>query len=396
MKKFPYLFILIPSFLLGQEPETEKGIHFDHSSFTELLAKAKKENKIIMVDAYTSWCGPCKWMVKNIFPNDTVAAYYNTNFINAKIDMEKGEGIELAKKYEVSCYPTYLFIDGSGQLLHRRSSSMEAKEFIGLGTAALDPAKQFSTYRKKYEAGNAIPDEMAEYVTMRGRTCLPVKEEMGQYFKTQKDEDLLSQRNWNILVECRMDIRADSREFRYLIDHRADYEKLYTPGMVAGLIKSCYSFALRNYVTDKNMDGYNKLKEEITQKKLPFGEEMLLNSDMSLYKSTKDWSSYAEVAAKYIDKFKKEDYNTLNTIAWDFYENVSDVAMLAKAEEWAKHSVELHTGYFNTDTYAAVLYKLGKKQEAMAAAERAIELAKKENQDFKDTQQMLDKIKALQ
>jgi uncharacterized protein YyaL (SSP411 family) len=62
-----------------------------------LSFKAKKENKLIFVDAYASWCGPCKLMVKNIFPLKTVGDYYNSHFINAKIDMEKGEGIELAK-----------------------------------------------------------------------------------------------------------------------------------------------------------------------------------------------------------------------------------------------------------------------------------------------------------
>jgi predicted RNA polymerase sigma factor len=69
--------------------------------------------------------------------------------------------------------------------------------------------------------------------------------------------------------------------------------------------------------------------------------------------------------------------------------------MLAKAEEWAKHSVELHPGYFNCDTYAAVLYKLGKKAEAQAAAEKAIELAKKEGADYGSTQELLEKINAM-
>src|SRR6185503_10815231 len=98
-----------------------------------LLARAKKEKKMIMVDAFTTWCGPCKWMAKNIFPNDTVAEFYNKNFINAKIDMEKGEGPDLAKKYEVGCYPTFLFIDGNGQLIHRQSGGGEVKSFIQLG-----------------------------------------------------------------------------------------------------------------------------------------------------------------------------------------------------------------------------------------------------------------------
>ena len=395
MKKAFYLFLLIPAVVFGQLPETEKGIHFEQGTFASLVEKAKKENKMIMLDAYTTWCGPCKWMAKNIFPNDTVAAYYNANFINAKIDMEKGEGIDIAKKYQVSCYPTYLFIDGNGQLAHRISSSMPAKQFVEQGMNAMDPAKRFVTYQKKYDSGKSTPDEMAEYILMRGRTCLPAKDEMAKYFSTQKDEDLTQKRNWSLLWENRISINTDSREFRYFIDHQTDFEKLYEPTEVTRVAKDAYTFALYNDVKSKNTDAYNKRKAEILQRNFSFSEEMVLSSDMSLYQANKDWKQYAENSAKYIEKFKKDDYNTLNNIAWDFYENVDDKAMLAKAEGWIKHSVELQPGYFNYDTYAAVLYKLGKKTEAKATAEKAIELAKKTGDDYKATQEMLDKINAM-
>ena len=297
MKKIFLLFTFIPFLSFGQN-NTEKGIHFERGTFAELLAAAKKENKMIMVDAFTTWCGPCKWMAKNIFPNDTVAAVYNKNFINAEIDMEKGEGLDIAKKYQVSCYPTYLFIDQNGQLLHRQSGSMEAKDFIELGQSAMNPAKQFTSVKRKYDSGAATNDEMADYVLMRGRSCLSVKDEMAKYFSTQPESELTNKRNWNIITECRMDITADSREFRYLVDHKAEYEKLYTADIVNPVIESCYSFALRNLIKDKNNEGYAKLKEEILKKNFSFSEEMVLSSDMSLYKTNKDWNKYAEATIK--------------------------------------------------------------------------------------------------
>ena len=87
-----------------------KTLAFEHGTFQEIKAKALKENKLIFIDAYTVWCGPCKQMAINVFTDDAVANYYNANLINAKIDMEKGEGIEIAKLYEVNCYPNLLFI----------------------------------------------------------------------------------------------------------------------------------------------------------------------------------------------------------------------------------------------------------------------------------------------
>ena len=116
---------------------------------------------------------------------------------------------------------------------------------------------------------------------------------------------------------------------------------------------------------------------------------------MFMFQLIKDWDSYAKAASTYADKFVKDDYNQLNSIAWSFYENISDRSLLAKAAEWAKRSVELKEEYAYCDTYAAVLFKLGKNPEAQAMAEKAIQLAKQENQDYRSTQELLDKINAM-
>ncbi|TAL58582.1 MAG: DUF255 domain-containing protein [Bacteroidetes bacterium] len=386
---------LTPAFTFAQTQESEKGIYFERGTFSEILAKAKKENKMVMVDAYTTWCGPCKWMVKNIFPNDTVGEFYNKNFVNAKIDMEKGEGIDLAKKYNVSCYPTYLFMDADGQLLHRVSSTMQIKQFIELGTNAMNPAKQFAMYQKKYNSGTISTDELAEYILMRGRSCMSVKDEMEKYFATQKETDLTNQRNWDILTNHITDLGQDSREFNYLTSHRDDYAKIYRPSLVDTMIMSAYNFALYNHIKDKNYDAYNKLRSEVAKKTSPAQQESLANMDMILYKSKKEWSNYARAASAYIENYKKEDFNTLNNIAWDFYENIEDKTLLVKAEGWAKRAVELKSDYYNLDTYASLLFKLGKKTDAKATAEKAIESGKKAGEDITVTQELLDKINAM-
>jgi thioredoxin 1 len=85
----------------------------------------------------------------------------------------------------------------------------------------------------------------------------------------------------------------------------------------------------------------------------------------------------------------------LNSISWTFYENISDKKLLSKATKWAKRSLELHEEYANADTYAALLYKTGKKNEARKAAELAIQLGKKENANYSATQDLLHKINLM-
>jgi thiol-disulfide isomerase/thioredoxin len=92
-------------------------IEFRNLSLAEGLAAAKEEGKPVFIDCYTTWCGPCKWMTANIFTDESVAEYYNENYICLKIDMEKGEGIDIAKNYSVRAYPTLLYLDDSGETL---------------------------------------------------------------------------------------------------------------------------------------------------------------------------------------------------------------------------------------------------------------------------------------
>ena len=104
-----------------------EGIRFRHMSFQEAKAEAIKSNKIIFIDAYTSWCGPCKKMAATSFLDSNVSEIYNSKFINLKLDMEKdSDGIEIAKIYKVQAYPTLLYIDGDGKLM---------KSIVGFQTA---------------------------------------------------------------------------------------------------------------------------------------------------------------------------------------------------------------------------------------------------------------------
>ncbi len=107
-----------------------KGIVFENGNFEEALIKAKAENKIVFVDCYTSWCGPCKMMAKTVFTQEEVGEFFNANFVSLKIDMEKGEGPEFATKYGVQVYPTFLFIDSTGKLIQSSKGGMVTNKFI--------------------------------------------------------------------------------------------------------------------------------------------------------------------------------------------------------------------------------------------------------------------------
>ncbi|MEZ4920517.1 MAG: thioredoxin family protein [Saprospiraceae bacterium] len=116
--------------------QNNSGIEFFHGSWAEAKAKAKAENKLIFVDAYTTWCGPCRWMASNTFTDSEVGAFYNKKFINVKMDMEKGEGPTLARQWKVRAYPTLLYFDADGNEVKRELGAKRADDFIRIGKSA--------------------------------------------------------------------------------------------------------------------------------------------------------------------------------------------------------------------------------------------------------------------
>lgn len=137
--------------------------NFRQLSFDEALAAAKAEGKYVFIDCYTSWCGPCKMMADKVLPQKEVGDYMNGKFVCIKIDMEKGEGPELAKRFAVTAYPTFLVVKGDGSLARRIvGGEPDGKKFIEKVDAAFD-ANSAANLEAEYAAGNRKMDFLLKY-----------------------------------------------------------------------------------------------------------------------------------------------------------------------------------------------------------------------------------------
>ncbi len=123
------MFILSACYSKAQKGDT--AINFFNGTFAEAVKKAKEENKHIFLDAYASWCGPCKTMEAEVFTNRDVAKYFNAKFVSIRVDMEKGEGPGLAKRLtSIDGYPSLLFFSPQGNLSKTILGSRVAKVFL--------------------------------------------------------------------------------------------------------------------------------------------------------------------------------------------------------------------------------------------------------------------------
>jgi thiol-disulfide isomerase/thioredoxin len=393
MKNYITAFGFLLTIALSSALAQNRTIEFDHGTLSELLAKAKKENKMIYIDCYTSWCGPCKWMAKNVFTNDTVADFYNKNFINAKIDMENGEGIEIAKKYAIRAYPTMLFINAEGIQMHRTCGSSPVKKFIETGENALSPNKQLATYEANFNGGKVKAAFAASYFSMLENACQSYDTELEHYFSFVQENDFRSRSNWEIIFKFVESYY--SKAFQTFEMDRISFSKQFGIDSVENKINQVYTSGLYSAIQNKDMKTYESLKSKLRGSNTKDAEKIILKADIRLFERSKDYTKYAQLVTDYITRYSIEDPSELNSFAWAFYEQVDDKTMLQNAAKWAKKATEADDNFAFNDTYAAVLFKLGNKTEARIIAQKAIDIAKKNGEDFKETEALLKKINEL-
>ena len=391
MKKISLILLLFFSAItFGQ------GMKFEENkSFKELLAIAKKENKLLFVDAFTTWCGPCKLMTKNVFPEPTVGEFYNANFINSKIDMEKGEGIDIAKKYNVRAYPTYLFLNGDGELIHRVTSYFPAPEFILVGKDAIDPEKQLGALKKRFEAGEKSPEFLLNFVKVFAFSDAELATKAAVIYYNQKKEPL-SEEDMSYLFALTPD--SNSPLFPQFIARKDEFLKMMPQERYTKLLQSLGQSAIFNSAYDKATKTFDEKKYIAEARKTMSEEELkplLMKTRMRVASLQKDKATYQKLAMEYYGDGTSPAFTSdeLNSMAWNFFENATDKAALETALKWAKQSVKLKESYANTDTLANLYFKLGQKENAKTWATKSIELAKKSGDDYADTQALLDKIK---
>lgn len=392
MKQLLFYVSVLAIVFLGANNLKAQNINFFQGNWKQAQLESQKQNKPIFMDAYASWCEPCKRMDREIFSKPEVAKFFNDNFVNVKFDMEKGDGLPLAKTHQVKFYPTYLFFSTEGILVHRGGGYIEAGDFITLGSNSLNENTQYYTLKNTYDYGTRTPDLLYKFAMAAVEASMgdagTISEEYLQGLAGSKK--LLSTENMKLIMQVAQDF--NNTAFDIMSQNTAKFVETFGAEKVHTVLGN----AMRQKVAEAGKKGNTTAMDEA----LKFVDANMsdkarrLKPELSMiyFEANKDWAAYCNAAPDYVTLNLMDDAVGLNNVAWNFFEHATDAEQLEDAIKWSKRSISLSNKYYNNDTYTNLLYKAKQYNEAWAAAKITLEKAEKEQVDSKETLNLLFKM----
>jgi len=352
-----------------------QGIDFFHGTWEEALAKSKEESKPIFVDAFAVWCGPCKRMAKQVFTDKKVGDFYNANFVNMKLDMEKGEGLKFRQKFPVSAFPTLFYIDSGGEVLHKVKGAQQIEDFLKLGAMVLKKVDHSKDFAVEYEKGKRDPEFIYEYIKALNQSNKPSLKIANKYLT--KKTNLKDPINLKIVFEATT--QADSKIFDMLVENKRSIEGLFSKEAVATKIeKACQATAAKAIEFESEdllVEAQEKYKKHLSKKAAIFA----LQTDMDFCVAMGNAQKYVKCCSDYVKKEVKNDDKKLHGLAQQIAKNFSkDGKAMKQAEKLAKKALEQDDSILDYYlTYAAILNQNGKKAEALKIANNSMSIAEK-------------------
>lgn len=361
-----------------------EGINFEHGlSWKRIQDKAIKENKYIFIDCFTTWCGPCITMSKDVFPTPEVGKYYNANFINVKVQIDTtakddndvknwyADAHNLLKEYKIKSFPTFLFFSPNGHLVHRATGGMSKEDFLIVGRNAQSPNKQYYTLVDKFKKGDrdtAMLRYLADLAYFSDNEfAIQVGNEVINTF-----DDLFSKTNLDYILKH---TRSKShRGFKLMVDNTEKVNELTGPGTSELFITNIiYTEQVKPHLPKSGNPNWKLLEKGLMKEYPAFAKETIARSKFYYYHDIKDWDRYTENYDAFIRKYTRvKDLMLLNNTAWEVFLKTSDKRALKRALAWSKEAIAENDPP-NIDTYANLLYKLGNKEEAIKWQQKAIE-----------------------
>ncbi len=346
-----FVFSLIVSITNGQ------GIEFFHGSWDEVLGKANKEQKPIFIDAYTTWCGPCKRMAKNTFTKKEVGDFFNKNFINVKYDMEKEDGVKFGHQYPVSAYPTLYFINEKGEVLKKVVGGQNPASLITKAKEALKANDKSGDFEKAYNEGNRDFDLVFNYIKALNDVDKPSLKISNEFLNSSPE--ITNEQRLKFILEAGTE--ADSKIFEEVIAKKDEIIKLVGKDTY---MEKAQKACQKTYTKSIEYEYQDLMNEAISKAHLTLSDSLAYTFEyrnkMDFYQSFNQKDDFWDTAKSYVGKMGKKDPIVLSYAANQTCKTLSDnPKAVKKALKWAKkaHKMDDSAMHFQSYCYALITAK---------------------------------------
>ena len=327
------LLMIICVFTIGTRGE---GIRFFKGSFQDALKQARAENKKVFVDFYTTWCGPCQLMSKNIFPDDEVGEYFNKYFVNYQINAEDKAFLPEVKRYGVAAYPNMLILDTEGNVLGRQLGATDKNGFLRFAKLALKevlPVDQLYEKLKKDKKNQLLMQEILlegpEYIARlsgqdHDKWEYRIEKLYADYRKQMRLEDCITATDLKIFSMYYTGMEKKDEVFEFVLSHFDDYARVIDQNEVSNFL-FMLSYSRMEELAKKGDTSYEMELERVRgdlkvvyDSVMNFGEmdvysglKLLLDAEYYLY-NKKDVEKYCLYMEKYFaglgEGIRSQDY----------------------------------------------------------------------------------------
>jgi len=374
-----FAFLLTLSFSAAAE-----GIEFFHGTWEEALVKSEAEGKLIFVDAYTTWCGPCKRMSANVFPLAEVGEVFNANFINVKLDMEKAESSTFRKVHSVRAYPTLFFINGKDEVVHTTVGGKQSAGLISAANVALSKMDDIDALAAEWEAGDRDPKLAFTYIRALVRRDENHLKVANDYLRTQKD--LTTESNLKILQVAATS--ADSRIFDLLMKNKAAVVALVGQEAFDGTVNRAVAATKAKAIEFKDENLMKTAVKKLAMNDPAAAKQLALAGTYEMAAMGTDAKAFSKAMGKYLKKGVGEDPAMLTAvyktaIKSKFIENEKVLDMAVDAGARAAAAAPADKQFEQYYRLADFLLKQKKNDRALPYAKLALEKMPEKAQNYR-------------
>ena len=383
MKRLFLILVLVLAAVQGRAAE-QTAVNFSMpAEWSEVTAAAKAQGKYIFLDGYTEWCSWCKVMDRETFSDEEVGALMNEKFVNVKMEMETGGGIDVAMKYRIHAFPQFLIFDQDGKLVYRILGYVAKNEFIPELKKALDPATQMSFAGITTKMDLPYPDFLRKTYVKGKEKEFADQETVDAWLDSYASVG--DEISWTVMTRLSLSEKWEN----WILAHAAELEKSFgmeyeqkRNDIVVGRLEAAVE-AFDHDALERSL--------ELIPNTAPYKNRVAALYQIKLHSAKNEWEEAASVmaAAYATESISGTD---VNEASWAMYENCDDKAALTMAADVMKDVCNT-AGWAEWDTYASLLFKIGDLDAAEKAASAAIKKGREEKQNTSSTEELLEKIR---